>query len=100
MATPLLPAPSWHEGLDRLSAVSPTFRSELEALTKVGAYYSDDFTTLSMLLGEVFFHEIGPKKPTRDLTGDFLGTVQPFDPNSSPPGTFEQQFGDEYFHLP
>lgn len=79
-----------------LASTSQDFQDSLENLASVAHRYSASLYWIGPVLSEVFFPAMVSQSPTG---GDspMLGFVGDFDPNVTPPGSFELQFGPDYF---
>lgn len=85
------------EALGVLTAnASPAFQQALQRFAGVGARYSNLFHGFAFELADLFFAEIELLAVT-DLTSEPTEIVTDFDPYTTPPGPFEQQFGQAYY---
>jgi hypothetical protein len=74
-----------------------SFRDALQRLAKVGAYYCYSLQGLGELLRDLLFDDVlGAKKPA-NYCAESTDRVKPFDPNTTPPNAFDQQFGSAYY---
>jgi hypothetical protein len=75
---------------------SEGFRTALARLGRTGVYYARRLKFIGVPLRELFFHDV-ETKPLTNYTGEPTEVVESFDPNTTPPGVFEQQFGSAYY---
>lgn len=77
--------------------VTPECRAALRRYVEIGGGYSFLVGVEASILGPVLFPDIEMRKGNVDRTSRERDIVFPFDPATTPPDDFEQQFGSAYY---
>jgi len=75
---------------------SQGFQDALYKLARTGSQYSNKLYSVSSEIAELFYPELEIGRVTDYTTGP-TEVVENFDPYTTPPGTFELQFGQAYY---
>ncbi len=78
-----------------LGNASQGFQAAIRRLTNVGCYESLEMFRVGVLFGHLFYEDIDCDPPRERAT--YSNVTLNFDPDVTPPGVFEQQFGDAYY---
>ena len=92
-----VPVPVRQSAMQLLQAnASQSFQDALRRFAVVATSYTTAHGSLGFALRGLFFPDINVATP-QDYTTDATDVVRDFDPNTNPPGAFEQPFGQAYY---
>lgn len=83
--------------LAMIATASQGFRDALRRLSVMGSYNVPDFESIALPMRLAFFSDVHPSGEPDDLTTDPTGVVENFSAATTPPGTFEAPFGQDYY---
>jgi hypothetical protein len=74
----------------------PDTKADLERIVILGLQYDEEIEDVAFILRSLL-RDFATVAEIRGGTITKLSTIKPFDPNTAPPDSFEQQFGQAYY---